>query len=222
MAALGGAGGAPGLLAEGLGARELPTLLHPWNRRPLSLCLQFDESVRIWDVKTGKCLKTLPAHSDPVSAVSPTAAPTAEAVLGDLCPGGGGGRCPCMGSHRAGREPGLQGLSGAGVDHWCGECGMAVTVVGRASRGRGGESRGRYPPCVVHSGCSGCPRAWGECARVKLPMCHKLPHAWIRQSVSLSTKSQKWLFSQVYLLKSRRSHVETGCLVTERLVLFRS
>lgn len=36
----------------------------------LSLCLQFDESVRIWDVKTGKCLKTLPAHSDPVSAVS--------------------------------------------------------------------------------------------------------------------------------------------------------
>ena len=32
--------------------------------------LQFDESVRIWDVKTGKCLKTLPAHSDPVSAVN--------------------------------------------------------------------------------------------------------------------------------------------------------
>ena len=29
----------------------------------------FDESVRIWDVRTGKCLKTLPAHSDPVSAV---------------------------------------------------------------------------------------------------------------------------------------------------------
>ena len=35
-----------------------------------SFCRQFDESVRIWDVKTGKCLKTLPAHSDPVSAVS--------------------------------------------------------------------------------------------------------------------------------------------------------
>ena len=34
------------------------------------LCfLQFDESVRIWDVKAGKCIKTLPAHSDPVSAV---------------------------------------------------------------------------------------------------------------------------------------------------------
>ena len=32
--------------------------------------LQFDESVRIWDVKTGKCLKTLPAHSDPVTAVT--------------------------------------------------------------------------------------------------------------------------------------------------------
>lgn len=36
----------------------------------VSICPQFDESVRIWDVKTGKCLKTLPAHSDPVSAVS--------------------------------------------------------------------------------------------------------------------------------------------------------
>lgn len=36
----------------------------------LSSDFQFDESVRIWDVKTGKCLKTLPAHSDPVSAVS--------------------------------------------------------------------------------------------------------------------------------------------------------
>ena len=31
--------------------------------------LQFDESVRVWDVKTGKCLRTFPAHSDPVSAV---------------------------------------------------------------------------------------------------------------------------------------------------------
>lgn len=28
----------------------------------------FDETVRIWDVKTGRCIKTLPAHSDPVSA----------------------------------------------------------------------------------------------------------------------------------------------------------
>ena len=35
-----------------------------------NVCFQFDESVRIWDVKTGKCLKTLPAHSDPVTAVS--------------------------------------------------------------------------------------------------------------------------------------------------------
>jgi WD domain, G-beta repeat. len=34
-----------------------------------SVLFQFDESVRIWDVRTGKCLKTLPAHSDPVSAV---------------------------------------------------------------------------------------------------------------------------------------------------------
>lgn len=30
----------------------------------------FDETVRVWDVKTGKCLKVLPAHSDPVTAVS--------------------------------------------------------------------------------------------------------------------------------------------------------
>lgn len=29
----------------------------------------FDESVRIWDVRTGSCLHTLPAHSDPVSSV---------------------------------------------------------------------------------------------------------------------------------------------------------
>ena len=36
----------------------------------LNLLFKFDESVRIWDVKTGKCLKTLPAHSDPVTAVS--------------------------------------------------------------------------------------------------------------------------------------------------------
>lgn len=35
----------------------------------VKICFQFDESVRIWDVRTGKCLKTLPAHSDPVSAV---------------------------------------------------------------------------------------------------------------------------------------------------------
>jgi len=28
----------------------------------------FDATVRIWDVKTGRCIKTLPAHSDPVSA----------------------------------------------------------------------------------------------------------------------------------------------------------
>ena len=29
----------------------------------------FDETVRIWDVKTGKQLKKLPAHSDPVTSV---------------------------------------------------------------------------------------------------------------------------------------------------------
>ena len=50
------------------------TVISNINRDDLLLnmiCIfQFDESVRIWDVKTGKCLKTLPAHSDPVSAVS--------------------------------------------------------------------------------------------------------------------------------------------------------
>lgn len=29
----------------------------------------FDEKVMIWDVKKGKCLKSISAHSDPVSAV---------------------------------------------------------------------------------------------------------------------------------------------------------
>lgn len=29
----------------------------------------FDETVRIWEVKSGKCLRVLPAHSEPVTAV---------------------------------------------------------------------------------------------------------------------------------------------------------
>lgn len=29
----------------------------------------FDETVRVWDVRSGKCLKVLPAHSDPVTSV---------------------------------------------------------------------------------------------------------------------------------------------------------
>ena len=159
--------------------------------------------MRIWDVKTGKCLKTLPAHSDPVSAVSPAAALAAEAMLGDLCPGGGGGLTGQAGSGSARAER-------RRCDHWCGECGTGVTVVGRASRvvvASRGETGGRYPPCVVHSDCSGHPRVRGECASVKLLTCHKLPNVQMRQSVSLSTRSQKWFFSQVYLLKSRRSHV---------------
>ena len=28
----------------------------------------FDESVRMWDVRSNRCLQTLPAHSDPVTA----------------------------------------------------------------------------------------------------------------------------------------------------------
>jgi WD40 repeat protein len=41
----------------------------------------FDETVRVWDVKTGNCLKTLPAHSDPVSAVCLIAKPIFEDFL---------------------------------------------------------------------------------------------------------------------------------------------
>lgn len=74
-------GGGAGLAGRGfqqawellcfLGDRAWELLCFLGDRGDLSPCLQFDESVRIWDVKTGKCLKTLPAHSDPVSAVSP-------------------------------------------------------------------------------------------------------------------------------------------------------
>ena len=46
-------------------------IIHVFIYKIINFCfVQFDESVRIWDVKTGKCLKTLPAHSDPVTAVS--------------------------------------------------------------------------------------------------------------------------------------------------------
>ena len=45
------------------------SIVHLFDQFLMSFVRQFDESVRIWDVKTGKCLKTLPAHSDPVSAV---------------------------------------------------------------------------------------------------------------------------------------------------------
>lgn len=30
----------------------------------------FDETVRLWDPRDGRCLKELPAHSDPVTAVA--------------------------------------------------------------------------------------------------------------------------------------------------------
>jgi COMPASS component SWD3 len=29
----------------------------------------YDETVRIWDLKTGHCLRVLPAHSEPITAV---------------------------------------------------------------------------------------------------------------------------------------------------------
>lgn len=68
MLLVGGSGGRCWQIAGSGGCQRLCSLR---NRFHLLLRLQFDESVRIWDVKTGKCLKTLPAHSDPVSAVSP-------------------------------------------------------------------------------------------------------------------------------------------------------
>ena len=30
----------------------------------------FDETIRIWDVRRGSCIKTMPAHADPVSGVA--------------------------------------------------------------------------------------------------------------------------------------------------------
>jgi len=32
--------------------------------------ISFDETVKLWDIRTGDCVQTLPAHSDPVTAVS--------------------------------------------------------------------------------------------------------------------------------------------------------
>ena len=29
----------------------------------------FDRSVRLWDVRSGRCIRQLPAHTDPVTAV---------------------------------------------------------------------------------------------------------------------------------------------------------
>jgi COMPASS component SWD3 len=28
----------------------------------------FDESVRLWDVRAGRCIRAIPAHSDPVTS----------------------------------------------------------------------------------------------------------------------------------------------------------
>jgi COMPASS component SWD3 len=30
----------------------------------------FDETLKLWDVRSGDCVSTLPVHSDPVTAVS--------------------------------------------------------------------------------------------------------------------------------------------------------
>ena len=39
--------------------------------RQLQVSGSFDETVRLWEVRSGAMLKELPAHSDPVTAVSP-------------------------------------------------------------------------------------------------------------------------------------------------------
>lgn len=125
---------------------------------------------------------------------------------------GGGGRRPCTGS---------QGRQGAGstraeqcrCDHRGPECGVEVT---------GGWSvLGSRWPAVRRRG-EGVLPAWSTLAilgspvrgvsvqglhypRVMwVPICI---HVQIRQSVFLSTKSQKSFFSQVYFLKSRRNRV---------------
>lgn len=53
----------------GIFALSLKVFISTFLYKFIITFFQFDESVRIWDVKTGKCLKTLPAHSDPVTAV---------------------------------------------------------------------------------------------------------------------------------------------------------
>lgn len=40
---------------------------------PCCCCLQatgsFDETIRFWDVRSGRCLREIPAHSDPITAL---------------------------------------------------------------------------------------------------------------------------------------------------------
>lgn len=56
--------------------------------RPLTSLVQvsgsFDETVRLWDVRTGLLLKELPAHSDPVTAVRPAPVPPPPEMAGFL------------------------------------------------------------------------------------------------------------------------------------------
>lgn len=43
------------------------------NLFTLSAALQatgsFDETIRFWDVRSGRCLREMPAHSDPITGV---------------------------------------------------------------------------------------------------------------------------------------------------------
>ncbi|CAN1170150.1 COMPASS-like H3K4 histone methylase component WDR5A [Linum perenne] len=47
-------------------ASSSPHLFNPMSTLIVS---SFYESVRVWDVKSGKCLRAFPAHSDPVTIV---------------------------------------------------------------------------------------------------------------------------------------------------------
>ena len=77
-------------------------------------------------MKTGKCLKTLPAHSDPVSAVSPPRpasgrhSPDSRAASGDWAPG----PCPWEAGREASRTEAYGtggGSAGAAWNHlWVG------------------------------------------------------------------------------------------------------
>lgn len=75
-------------------------------------------------MKTGKCLKTLPAHSDPVSAVSPQRRRRASVRAG---PGPGGGGCRGASQHGPGGRPGEGPPEGAVA--------VAVPLLSGGSRG---------------------------------------------------------------------------------------
>lgn len=133
-------------------------------------------------MKTGKCLKTLPAHSDPVSAVSARRparsrrSPDSRAMSGDWAQGsvpvgGGAGRRPCPEAYRAGGSARAAWVLRGATFGW----------VGRGPWGPGGpvvgEAVGRWGPAsVLHARSKAAASAQDEQAGVKLHACRKRLH----------------------------------------------